>query len=369
MGTRTAGQVGVGMVAVTRVKHFRHLVFDVDLPPWEDFQEAKFREDFRGRQRFMLRLRAKFSRTLRKYGRILRNVPERWSDHEFEGAEKLIRCLQTQGALQRSSISLSGRPIDEDADVWPDGVDVSRQMALAVEDAAGHDEGERHALAAVAERLQQPYHMPAVREALGCLIPEHLHPRLDGKKPRGSGRQGQDHIGVHLEADRWRVDVSEEACLQSDMRALSGGTLEFFLKVVKRICEKLELPLMVGSTALGRRLGDGESAAHLLQTVRGWQHWDQEERARVLGSKLFMVPVCWDPGLEQKQDWVLAEVLGSSSMDVDGDVLPDVASDAVGIGIDAPALKDAVRVVVRVHDALGREQSVAWMFSVFRFSW
>ena len=125
---------------------------------------------------------------------------------------------------------------------------------------------------------------------------------------------------------------------------------------------------MVGSTALGRRLGDGESAAHLLQTVRGWQHWDQEERARVLGSKLFMVPVCWDPGLEQKQDWVLAEVLGSSSMDVDGDVLPDVASDAMGIGIDAPALKDAVRVVVRVHDALGREQNVSWMLRVFFFS-
>ena len=136
MGARTAGQVGVGMVAVTRVKHFRHLVFDVDLPSWDDFQEAKFREDFRGRQRFMLRLRAKFSRTLRRYGRLLRNVPERWTDREFEAAEKLIGCLQTQGALQRSAIRLSGRPIDEDADVWPDGVDVTRQLSLAVEEEA-----------------------------------------------------------------------------------------------------------------------------------------------------------------------------------------------------------------------------------------
>ena len=159
--------------------------------------------------------------------------------------------------------------------------------------------------------------------------------------------------------------MSEEACLQSEARALSGGTLEFFLKVIRRICEKLELPLAVGSTALGRRLGDGESAVHLLQTVRGWQHWSQQECARVRGAKLFFVPVCWDPGAEQKQDWVLAEVLGSSSMDLDGDCLPEVAAVAAGGGGDLPTLQDAVRVVVRIHDSLGRDQSVAWLLLVF----
>jgi len=368
MGARTAGQVGVGMVAVTRVKHFRHLVFDVDLPSWDDFQEAKFREDFRGRQRFMLRLRAKISRTLRRYGCVLRNVPERWTDREAEDADKLIRCLKTQGAMQRSAIFLSGRPIDEDADVWVDGVDVARQLALAVEEEARGDEGVRQSLQAVAARLQHPYHMPAVREALGCLIPEHLHPRLDGKKPRGSARRGQEHIGVHLEADRWRVDVSEEACLQSEARALSSGTLEFFLKVIGRICEKLGLPLAVGSTALGRRLGDGETAAHLLQTVRGWKQWSQEERARVRGAKLFMVPVCWDPGAEQKQDWVLAQVAGSCSMEVDGEPGSGMAAGAMGtVGEDSPCLHDASRMVVRIFDSLGRDQSVAWMLSGFSF--
>ena len=95
MGSGTAGQVGVGMVAVTRVKHVRHLVFDTDLPPWDDFQQAKFSEDFRGRQRFMLRLRAKFSRTLRRYGRLLKSPPEVWTDREVEAAEKLVRCLKT----------------------------------------------------------------------------------------------------------------------------------------------------------------------------------------------------------------------------------------------------------------------------------
>ena len=150
-------------------------------------------------------------------------------------------------------------------------------------------------------------------------------------------------------------------------RALSSGTLEFFLKVINRICDKLDLPLAVGSTALGRRLGDGETAAHLLQTVRGWQHWNQQERGRVRGAKLFFVPVCWDPGAEQKQDWVLAEVSGSSSMDVDEDCLAQAAAVAAGDGGGAPSLEDAVCVVVRIHDALGRDHIVAWMFPMFRF--
>ena len=38
---------------------------------------------------------------------------------------------------------------------------------------------------AVAERLMGPYHLPAVKEALGCLIPASLHPDLDGTKPKG----------------------------------------------------------------------------------------------------------------------------------------------------------------------------------------
>ena len=98
------------------------------------------------------------------------------------------------------------------------------------------------------------------------------------------------------------MDVSEEACLQSESRALSGGALEFFLKVIGRICEQLGLPLVVGSTALGRRVGDGESVDHLLITVRGWKQWGEAERQRVRGAKVFMVPVCWDPLAEQKQD-------------------------------------------------------------------
>ena len=41
MSNRTASQPGIGFVAITRVKHPSHLVFDTDLPPWEHFQEAQ----------------------------------------------------------------------------------------------------------------------------------------------------------------------------------------------------------------------------------------------------------------------------------------------------------------------------------------
>ena len=41
IGERVAGIPGVGYVAVSRVKHPRHLVFDTDLPSWSAFQKAR----------------------------------------------------------------------------------------------------------------------------------------------------------------------------------------------------------------------------------------------------------------------------------------------------------------------------------------
>ena len=64
----SAAQVGVGYVAVTRVKHPRHLAFWTDLPEHAAFQQARWKEDFRARLRYRLRIEAKASYTLRKYG-------------------------------------------------------------------------------------------------------------------------------------------------------------------------------------------------------------------------------------------------------------------------------------------------------------
>ncbi len=49
---------GIGYVAITRVKHIEHLVFEEDLPSWEAFQEAKRKPGFRQRRRMELRFLA-----------------------------------------------------------------------------------------------------------------------------------------------------------------------------------------------------------------------------------------------------------------------------------------------------------------------
>jgi hypothetical protein len=53
MGKRIAGTPGVGFVAATGVKHPRDLVFDTDLPSYEDFMLAATKPVFRARARFI----------------------------------------------------------------------------------------------------------------------------------------------------------------------------------------------------------------------------------------------------------------------------------------------------------------------------
>ena len=85
--------------------------------------------------------------------------------------------------------------------------------------------GERLAhVEAVAERLMGPYHLPAVKEALGCLIPASLHPDLDGKKPKGRAQAGGGPGGVCLKAGQWQIDVGQERDLYGSV-ALSKAML------------------------------------------------------------------------------------------------------------------------------------------------
>ena len=228
---RTAASPGVGYVAVTRVRHYRHLVFETDLPEWEVFQEARYSEAFRARLRFDLRAEAKFSHTLRRWGFCRADI---WSPEEAGAAADLLRVLAVRGKMQRAAVSRSGRPADIDAFIWDEAeLDFDGLLADAVHEEARGDAQRRDCLSAVAQRLRSELHMPAVREALGALIPSHLHPRLDGKTPRGA-RRADDRIGVFLEADRWRVDVAVEATLGADL-PLTQGLLEFFMKIARRI--------------------------------------------------------------------------------------------------------------------------------------
>ena len=68
MRSAAVATAGVGYVAITRVKHIEHLLFEEDLPSWEAFEEARSKPGFRQRRRMQIRLLARFSRTLRQYG-------------------------------------------------------------------------------------------------------------------------------------------------------------------------------------------------------------------------------------------------------------------------------------------------------------
>ena len=90
LSTKTARQAGIGFVAMSRVKHVRHLIFEEDLPEWDVFQEAQWTAGFRMRRRFELGLQAKASETLRKYGFC---SVDPWTQDEAEVAERLIDGL------------------------------------------------------------------------------------------------------------------------------------------------------------------------------------------------------------------------------------------------------------------------------------
>ena len=322
LAERTASSPGVGYVAVTRVKHVRHLIFETDLPSWEKFQEARHTEAFRSRLRFDLRAAAKFSRTLRRWGFC---AEDPWTREEADAASELLNLLRARAQMQRAAVSRQmSRPTDGDAFIWEQAqLDFDGFLATAVGEAVGGDVARKRRFERVAERLRSELHMPAVREALGCLIPEYLHPRLDGTKPRGA-RGGGDRVGVYLEADRWRVDVAEEAMLGGS-HPMAQGVLEFFMKVARRLAQVLQLPFTCGTTALGKRLGMCESVEHLCATVEGWQSWSLAERARVRASREFVVPVLWDPEGRGARDWLLARVTpGEGAVDFFGAVTPRV---------------------------------------------
>ena len=172
-----------------------------------------------------------FSRTLRKYGAL--GCPcagDEWSYDEAKAADELLAGLRVVAQLRRAELQGSGLLVDEDTYLWTGGEpDFDKLLADEVERLAGTDVARVAFLTAVAQRLRGELHMPAVRATLGCLIPEELHPRLDKSKARRSKGAGAERVGVHLEADRWRVDVSEEASLGVPGRPVAVGVLEFFL--------------------------------------------------------------------------------------------------------------------------------------------
>ena len=217
LGARTAGTHGVAFVAVTRVGHRRRLVFENDLPDWEVFQGVRQTPAFRRRVRYELRLQAKASHTIRKYG-FCEAEGEQWSRDDSRRAEALLQKLTLEREQQRSRVLLLGRHTDPDAFLWPEGEpDYGRLLAIAgmeLSGAVGDADGpERRAFQDVEGRLLNELHLPAVKEALGALIPEDLHPGQDDPKRRGKkGVVAAGRVGVTLEASGWGVVLRRRSC-------------------------------------------------------------------------------------------------------------------------------------------------------------
>ena len=183
------------------------------------------------------------------------------------------------------------------------GPDVPAEVAAAVARVRETSSVDAGLLLPVAGRLQAKLHLPAVREALQCLIPEWLDPALDDKQRKGP-RGDADRVGVKLSCKGWGVDVSCEAVLRSGRR-MDKGVLEFFLRALEQVCRVLELHLYVGTHQLGQLIGGPLSTEQVRYRVLRWVQFGDEEQTRVRGSHEFLLPMCEDPeGTGKTSDWV-----------------------------------------------------------------
>ena len=317
MGKRIAAAPGIPYVSVTRAKHPRHLCFDVDLQDHDVFTEAQWSKNFRARRRYDLRLEAKFSRTLRKYG-YCRADP--WERSDAELAEKLLEGLKKVRGVRRGSAGHLGTNFqllasDPDANLWHGEEPPLEALLLeSARDLAHDDVALLSRAQAVLGRLLGPLHRPAVLEAIGALIPLELHPRYDGRKPRAKVGAGNHGIGVHLEAGRWTVGVDEESSMRGAGAGAEGrlakGVLEFFLIIFRRVTECMELPVAVGSHRLGQDIHFAEDVAFAKAVLRVQETWGRVS-ARIAAAEYLLLPVVLDES-KVPRDCVLVTVKSSN---------------------------------------------------------
>lgn len=108
-----------------------------------------------------------------------------------------------------------------------------------------------------------PLHVPAVKEALGCLIPEELHPSLDSAARRMKDEGSEMRGSVHMQSDAWRVSVFEDEALSQGRP--SWSVMEFFRELLGHICKTLALPLTFGSAHSGKSAALAGSPSALLR--------------------------------------------------------------------------------------------------------
>ena len=156
----------------------------------------------------------------------------------------------------------------------------------------------------------QPLHMPAVKEALGSLIPEHLHSSLDKRVERQKDVTGVVSSGCFVTMGSWRVNVRSEDELFRGR--LTKEVLELFMKVLQRISDCLHLNVAVGSKTVGVALGQSESVDRMSKVLLSWSEvWNKD---KVGGREEVLIPVAVD---DREQNWVTVAVRSV----VDGEIL------------------------------------------------
>jgi len=171
LSNRTAGIPGIGFVACTRVRHPWNLVFQEDLPEYGEFMKAKNKKEFRERKRFELKMEARASWTLRKYGFCEADL---WSGKEAGFAEDLLNGLKRIAEQQRDRLKSTGYFPDSDWWLWGDREpDYVSELKAQVVELAGGDEERKKLYESVADRLLD---LVRVRSASAdeCLIADKL---------------------------------------------------------------------------------------------------------------------------------------------------------------------------------------------------
>ena len=272
----TAGRVGVGFVAVTRVGHPWRLMFETPLPSYDAFDKAKYGEEFRSRQRFKLGLRAKAAATIRRYGMY---VKEPWDPVDAALAERLLSHVAALAAAERAAAGRVAAARVADLYTWPwdsEEPPVAAVLAEAVDRELAAGVVARGDALRVAEYLQRERQLPSVLEKMGCLIPSDLHPDHDNEKPKSKARAGATTPSVKLSAGKWPVDVDEERDVEVDGRSLRKGLFEFLLILLRNVCVELQLPLAIGSLGLGQKVLMAKTPAEAYLRVHKMTTWQEE---------------------------------------------------------------------------------------------
>ena len=149
----------------------------------------------------------------------------------------------------------------------------------------------------------QPLHMPAVREALGALIPAYLDRNLDKAAKKARDDFGVARGGSVLTMSDWRVSVRAEDALARGQ--LQEDALEFFILVLEQVRRVLRLPVVIGSKTVGREVGRQEDVGKLSKAMEKWRKvWDASDVRKQ--EELLLLVAVDDKSLPQ--DWMCVVV-------------------------------------------------------------